>query len=292
MVSEALRQDENSVWLAVDNAWDFGDHESIGLPRRVEAGKVGKSLRFLTSKKRIEQFYHGFSSEFRPFTLFGSGDFHHLTAVLVRQFSNPFVIVSFDNHPDWDIRPPYWCCGAWINRALENPLVEKIMVWGCGSFECLFPGRLLGNSAACKSGRLRVVPWAKKGRRYPSWLQSMTGATWREQFMNFVEAIGASDVYVTVDMDCFVKEDAVTNWESGLYSVEEIAWAINLLRSKANMIGGDLCGAFSHPRYTSWFQQLASRFDHPKERVLSGEQVQLINRRAFWRIWPALIGAK
>jgi arginase family enzyme len=281
----------NTIWLAVDNAWDYLDRNSNGLPRRADARRAGESLRFLTSRKRIEQFYREFAGEFRPYTLSGSGDFHHLTAVLVRQFSSPFVIVSFDNHPDWDIRPPHWCCGAWINRALENSLVEKIAVWGCGSFECLFPGRLLGNSHACKTGRLKVVPWAKENQKYPSWLQPMTNETWREKFTRFVNGIAASNVYVTIDMDCLAEDEAVTNWESGSYSVHEIVWAINQLRSKTNIIGGDLCGAYSSPRYAGWFQRFASKMDHPKERNISTDQLQSINQRAFQDIWPALTRA-
>ena len=41
--------------------------------------------------------------------------------VWMRQFKEKFLLLSFDNHPDWDIRSPKWSCGAWINRALEMP---------------------------------------------------------------------------------------------------------------------------------------------------------------------------
>jgi arginase family enzyme len=281
--------EQNSAWLAVDSAWDFASKEK--LPRRVEAAEMGKALRFLTSKKQIKRFSQQFAPQIRPFTLSGSGDFHHLTAVLVRQISEPFVIVSFDNHPDWDIRPPHWCCGAWVNRALENPLIERIAVWGCASFECLFPGRLLGNSASCKSGRLRVFPWAKEGAKYPSWLQPISDTSWRTEFMHFAETLRDSNVYVTVDMDCLIETDAVTNWESGRYTLEEITWAVSLLRSKANVVGGDLCGAYSAPQYAGGFQRIASKFDHPRRPVVSDERINSVNGRAYQAIWPVLVGA-
>src|SRR6478752_6155624 len=143
-----------SVWLAFDDAWDLGEFPSFEFPPRVDAGNVGKSLRFITTRRAIERFYAKFGQSFRPFILSGSGDFHHLTAIFVRQVTEPFVILSFDNHPDWDVRPPFWSCGAWVNRALENPLVQQVAVWGCGSFECRLPWRLLGNRSACRSGRL------------------------------------------------------------------------------------------------------------------------------------------
>src|ERR1700739_5035251 len=124
----------NTVWLAFDDAWDFEGSQSFTVPARVDVLAVGPSLRFITSKRGVESFYAKFSKHFRPFILSGSGDFHHLTAVYVRQVKEPFTILSFDNHPDWDVRPPHWSCGAWVNRALENPLVQQVAVWGCGSF--------------------------------------------------------------------------------------------------------------------------------------------------------------
>ena len=54
----------------------------------------------------------------------------------------PFTLVSFDNHPDWDIKPPYWSCGGWAARTLYTSRVERVSVWGCGNFELRWPSRL------------------------------------------------------------------------------------------------------------------------------------------------------
>ena len=65
-------------------------HRSSFSPR-VDALAV-RSLRFITTKKAVESFYAEFGEHFRPFTLSGSGDFHHLTAVFTRQIKEPFAI--------------------------------------------------------------------------------------------------------------------------------------------------------------------------------------------------------
>ena len=181
-----------TVWLAFDEAWNFENLSSFKLPSRVDALAAGPSLRFISTKRAVESFYVEFGRHFRPFILSGSGDFHHLTAVFTRQIKEPFTILSFDNHPDWDIRPPHWSCGAWVNRALENPLVQQVAVWGCGSFECGFPWRLLGNRPACRSGRLRVSPW-QSGKSFPSWLHPISPADWRLSFAQYVESIRCSN---------------------------------------------------------------------------------------------------
>jgi len=279
-----------TVWLQFDDAWDFGFSPSFNAPVRVDASAVGPSLRFITKQRTIDAFFSTFQDYFRPFTLSGSGDFHHLTAVFVRQIKEAFAIVSFDNHPDWDIRPPDWSCGAWVNRALENPLVQKVAVWGCGSFECTLPWRLLGNRSSCRSGRLWIAPWQREGNKYPSWLHPVMFTNWRANFANFVESIRHLPVYVTVDLDCLGDEESVTNWENGQFAVADVVWAIARLRQTVRIIGGDLCGARSTFRYGSGFQALASRFDHPRPRFVTEDSWRKINLRALEAIWPCLAG--
>jgi hypothetical protein len=294
------RDAPETVWLAFDDAWDFGSAGSppfsttspvwLRPPARVDALAVGPSLRFITTAKAVESFYASFGAHFRPFILSGSGDFHHLTAVFVRQIKEPFAILSFDNHPDWDVRPPHWSCGAWVNRVLENPLVQQVAVWGCGSFECNFPWRLLGNRSACRSDRLWVAPWQSEGKNYPTWLHPISSANWRAAFAQFVDSIRTPALYVTVDLDSLVESDAVTNWENGRFTLPDLVWAIGLLRQKVRIVGGDLCGAFSPMRYGSRFQALAGRFDHPQPRAGSEEARRTINLRALETIWPHLVG--
>ena len=138
---------ENKVLFQTDSAWECLSPDTLKL-ESIDVREEARALRFITSQAKIEAFALAHAGQFRPFTLFGSGDFHHLSAVWLHQFTEPCTLLSFDNHPDWDVRPPRWSCGAWINRALENPLVESVSIWGCGNFECNLPGRLLANRAA------------------------------------------------------------------------------------------------------------------------------------------------
>jgi hypothetical protein len=106
--------------LNLDDAWS-------DLPRDlpvVDARDWGPRLRFSAPSRLIEDFFCEYHSRLAPFLVYGSGDFHHLTALWIRPIDEPFVLVSFDNHPDWDVRPPRWGCGGWINRALELQQVQ------------------------------------------------------------------------------------------------------------------------------------------------------------------------
>jgi hypothetical protein len=290
MVADEGSETPDAAWLELDDAWDFQLLPEMRSLDRIDAAETGRSLRFITSRGAIEKFHEQFGSRFRRFMLSGSGDFHHLSAVFVRRIREPFVILSFDNHPDWDIRPPYWSCGAWVNRALENQLVDQIAVWGCGSFECRSPWRVLGNRAACRANRLWVAPWKAEKTAYPDWLHPISALNWRGAFVKYLESLRTRFVYVTVDLDCLGESYAVTNWENGQFSVDDIIWALDLVHSKSVMVGGDLCGAFSTLRYGSWFQTLAGRFDHPRQRAVQDADRRSINSRALQAIWPRLVG--
>ena len=286
----ALDLSARQVCFRTDDAWDFIPADrGLDFPMH-DVREEARGLRFITSKEKIDAFAARHAAAFRPFTLFGSGDFHHLSAVWMRQFREPFTILAFDNHPDWDIRPPRWSCGAWINRALENPLVEDIGIWGCGNFECAWPWRLLGNRRAAKTSRLLVYPWQREGVHHPLYLNPLTTKTWQTQFLEWIEGRHGHKIYVTIDLDCLVADEAVTNWENGRFTSDDLAWALGALREKLEIIGGDLCGAWSRPVYRTAFQKLAGWFDHPKSTEPAAEQLRSLNLATLERLWPALTG--
>ena len=281
---------DHQVWFQTDEAWDSLPDGVRANFQFVDVREEARGLRFITSAAKIDAFAARHAGDFRPFTLYGSGDFHHLSAVWIRQFSEPFALLSFDNHPDWDIRPPRWSCGAWINRALENPRVESVSIWGCGNFECNLPARLLGNRRAAQVGRLDVHPWAQENRSYPAWLHPITAENWRAEFSAWLDKIRGRKVYVTVDLDCLSADAIYTNWENGRFRVDDICWALGTLRKTAHVIGGDLCGARSEPSYSSAFQTLAGWFDHPKFSPVETAEKSRRLAQVFSQIWPALTG--
>jgi hypothetical protein len=274
--------------LNLDEAWSDLPPD---LPT-ADAREWGPHLRFSAPSRLIEDFFREQGGRLPPFLLYGSGDFHHLSALWIRRFTEPFVLVSFDNHPDWDVRPPRWGCGGWLNRALELPSVQKVSVWGCGNFECWWPGQLFGNRRAERTGELEVHPWADDR---PAPQQERRGAilrsNWRAKFTQFVQALSGSAVYVTIDLDCLRPEDAVTNWESGRFALDDVVWALTQLRaSSVRIVGGDMCGAFSPPRYARATQRFAADMDHPKLSVIDLESARAVNLRPFHALWPALVG--
>ncbi|HZR77726.1 MAG TPA: hypothetical protein VFA58_00870 [Chthoniobacterales bacterium] len=273
-----------AIFLRLDDAWPDAP---IELPT-LDALEWGRQLRFCAPAKTVEKFYRDFQLRLAPFTLYGSGDFHYLSGIWLRQFREILVLVSFDNHPDWAITPPKWACGCWINRALELPQVKHVSIWGCGNFECWWPHSVLGNRKAERQGRLEVHPWAD---HRPIEDRGRAGAilreNWRQRFEEFAAELGGANVYTTIDLDCLRADEAATNWENGNFTVEDVEWALGKLRENARIVGGDVCGAYSTPDYARWTQEFAANWDHPKIPPPSSEQIKSTSR-AIERLWPAL----
>ena len=225
------------------------------------------------------------------FLVYGSGDFHHLSALWMQRVERPVTLVSFDNHPDWDIRPPKWCCGSWMNRALDLPQVEHISVWGCGNFECWGWHRVWGNHGDVRRGRLAVHPWAdERSAEERGRATSILAGNWRDRFAGFAAGLDGKNIYVTVDLDGLRAEDAVTNWENGRFTAEDVAWAVGEVQRHGSIVAGDLCGARSDAAYARWTQRFASETDHPDLPPFDREEAGRINGRSFRTIWPVLTG--
>ena len=272
--------------LDLDDAWG----ELPAAFARVEATAWGPKLRYWARGADLDRFYEQVLRPLPPLVVYGSGDFHHLAAKLALRFEGPLTIVSFDNHPDWDVRPPAWSCGCWVNRALEQANVEQVHVWGCGNFELAFPSRVFRNRKGLKEGRLHVYGWAE--RHSPAACQRfgcVSRENWRQAFESFAQSLGGRRVYVTVDMDCLKDGEAVTNWEQGLFEAVDIAWAIERLKAAAELVGADVCGAASEGVYERGFQRFAARWDHPKLTLPPMEEARRVNRVALDALCATLL---
>ena len=96
---------DRALLLNLDDAWP---NESIELPV-ADVRSWGPQLRFSAPPRVVEQFCRERASDLvAPFLLYGSGDFHYLTALRLCFVAEPLLLVAFDNHPDWDVRPPKW----------------------------------------------------------------------------------------------------------------------------------------------------------------------------------------
>ncbi|QND52914.1 arginase family protein [Phyllobacterium sp. 628] len=199
----------------------------------------------------------------------GSGDFHHITALLVAAAlgnnPEPATLIHFDNHPDWVHFNNGMHCGSWINRALQHRSLEKIVTVGVCSSDLKSPERKGANLSLLASGRLELYPYEHAPSRVrkeygqgASYEQKDGALNWKtiaevgEQ--NFIDQllsrIKTKAVYLTIDKDVLAREDAVTNWDQGRMRLPYVLSLITEISKRHQIIGADVTGDYSIPSYT------------------------------------------
>jgi arginase family enzyme len=265
---------------AVTEQPTFAGLIEAGEAERIGARDLEQRLRILASRQAFRTLGERLGERGRvPEVLFfGSGDFHHLTALFVSRHPEPVTIIHFDNHPDW-VRYPTINCGSWVNMALRSRNVAKVVTIGPCSDDLQNPEWKFANLPAMREGRLAVYPWRSNPTRL--WGAPLTTPggntdgkrlTWRnladESWSDFLdELVGSLTVpalWITIDKDVLRSGEAVTNWDQGGMALDHVVAALRRLANSFRIVGVDVCGDYSRPRLKDPLRAFLSWSDRPE----------------------------
>ena len=215
-------------------------------------------------------------------TMLGSGDFHHLAAVLIeraaRHSPRPFTVVHIDNHPDWVRLAPRWHCGSWINRVIEIPSVAKVITLGVCSDDLVRPDLKGGNLPALSRGRIALFPWSRPpsrtwariddgaGHRYENgWIvwDNLAEGAFETHLTTIAAQIETADVWITIDKDVLPEEEALSNWDQGNMPLARVLETLRFIGGRKRLIGADICGEFSPIAHSNWLKRFEAARDQP-----------------------------
>lgn len=199
-------------------------------------------------------------------TFTGSGDFHHVSLLLIARAAaatgEALTVLHFDNHPDWVRFGRGIHCGSWTGRAVRLSLVHRLITVGVCSGDVERPGQT--NLEPIRSGQVEIYPYRRAngatsldlcGRSWPT-IASIGEA----QFLrHLLQRIATRDVYVTIDKDVLRSADAATNWDQGELSLTGMATLIRGVAARHRLVGADVLGDWSAPRYAGVVDGLLKR---------------------------------
>ncbi len=273
-----------------------------GRAQRVDLRAEEEALRLWASRRRLDRLGLRLAGlppppgEGPPVTFYGSGDYHHLAALLIEAVAEPVTVVHFDNHPDWVRWPRTWNCGGWVSRVLDLPQVRRVVTLGpCGD-DLVRPQLKMGNLAALADGRLELYPWSAP----PSWVWGGIGdgpghrregshLVWRclaeENWPAFLDELAGrlptEAIWISIDKDVLRPEDAVTNWDQGRMPLAALLAAVRRLPMGKRVVGIDVCGEYSPPRFTDPLKRIEAWRDHPhgvQDPIMALERNDVTNR--------------
>jgi arginase family enzyme len=238
-------------------------------------------------------------------TLLGSGDFHHVAALLHERVRRPFTLVHFDNHPDWVRFAPRWHCGSWMNRTLALPLLARAVTLGPCSDDLVNPGLKGGNLGALASGRLALFPWQHAPSRIWHRIADGPGHRYEHGFLHWrnlcerrldeaiseaIDAMPTEAVWITIDKDVLPEDEVVTNWDQGRMPLEALLQFLRALGARRRVIGADICGEYAPPAHANPFKRWEARMDQPRRDEVTAARLAA-NERVNGALLSAIAGA-
>src|SRR5262249_38384964 len=142
----------------------FGPAGAVWLPAQDWGPRVRLACAFRTFHRFRRWLGEALPTDDPGVTLYGSGDFHHVTLALLERVRGPFNLLALDNHPDWMRGIPFLHCGTWLWHALRLPALRR--VFHCGG-EADFDNayRWLAPWSEIRAGRVVVFPARRRFRR-------------------------------------------------------------------------------------------------------------------------------
>ena len=242
--------------------------------RQIEAGVIGSAIRLWGRQHQLDALRRVLGEHFRTATdepqlcFMGSGDFHHITALLLpcvlEKNPEPVTLIHFDNHPDWVRFDGGISCGSWVNHAANHPQVAKVITIGVCSNDLWRPNWKGANLDLLSGGTLELFPYAHAPSRVhhdygagASYTQKGKHLHWRTieeigeaAFIDLlVSRIPTKNVYITIDKDVLTRDDAETNWDQGMMQLPLLLALLRTIGEQHRIIGTDVNGDYSRPRH-------------------------------------------
>lgn len=244
-------------------------------------------------------------------TFLGSGDFHQISEILISGFSQQFSLIIFDFHPEWDIWPPRFGCGSWLNQVLKRKNILKVLLIGVSSEDISTFNINSGNLKSLRENRLELYPYAHKPskvffKKVPQNLSvevdrglflstiywhELAGENLREFFEKILCRLPSRNVYVSIDKDCLNYDAALTNWEEGRFSLEELLLMLKLIKENLEIVGLDITGDYSPIHLNGLIKKIISYWDHPRDIKavkVSEELISAVNQKTNLEILRTL----
>ncbi len=190
----------------------------------------------------------------------GSGDFHHITYLLLRRRDpdSRVHLVVFDNHPDNMVFPFGIHCGSWVSHASQLPNVSAVSVVGVASGD-IRGWHVLENHL--RPLRSRKIMYFCPGD-VTSWASAVSRGGICRLDGSIAEALAERDsspVYVSIDKDVLAPSEVTTNWDQGVMSRELLLSTLRELSS--NVVAADITGEYSTHRYRKFWKRLMTAFE-------------------------------
>jgi hypothetical protein len=216
-------------------------------------------------------------------TFYGSGDFHHVSLALLRRLPGPFNLLVLDNHPDWMRAVPLLHCGTWLYHAARLPQVRRVFHLG-GDVDFDNAYRWLAPWPLLRSGKIVCLPGARPFRRggwravpnqplRPGPCTPLSAERLDWLLRPYRAELGDCPLYVSLDKDVLLEQEAAVNWDSGHLTLAEVGQILDAFLDAADgdLAGADVVGDWSPVRTRGLLRWWLHVTEHPPLSLTADE---------------------
>ncbi|MCM3569463.1 arginase family protein [Neobacillus mesonae] len=155
-------------------------------------------------------------------TFIGSGNFHYMTYLMLKEITKPFTLVLFDNHPDLGMGEvqgeSLLSCGSWVAYALNDiPLLQQVVIIGPTTI----------SKHPIQHRKVTIFPLDE---RHHYSLKSI------------LSTIHTQNIYISIDKDVLNTAEVETNWDQGMMKLDTLTHYLEMLIKSKQVEGIDICG--------------------------------------------------
>ncbi|OWT48865.1 arginase family protein [Bacillus sp. K2I17] len=149
----------------------------------------------------------------RGITFIGSGNYHYVSYLLLKEIDEPFSLILFDHHTDMNLKEEnehtLISCGSWVSFTLQNnPKLKKVIIIGPSSLT------IHSNDYSCVEVSTHTI----------------------------LSHIHTDTIYVSIDKDVLDSKVTITNWDQGHMKLSTLLKCLHSLIRNKNVYGIDICG--------------------------------------------------
>lgn len=188
-----------------------------------------RGLRFCSRRQLLNEISAAVDNLQPGICFLGSGDFHHLSLMLLSNLGFRPILVLIDHHTDmYEAFPDMVDCGSWVMQALKEKRVKKCIVIGIDSED----------------------PVAKEFRPNDGYVSFFPVTIPKDLILSQVlyELSQSRDpIYISIDKDVLCTKDAATGWDQGIMRLEELSELLLGIKKTGRVMGVDVCGEWVIP---------------------------------------------
>ena len=252
--------------------------DSVGIPfnsQNIDLMRWQEQIRFGCTWKEFQQLQNYLAkglaqSNQLGCVLMGSGDYHHITQLLLNRINidEKIHLIVCDNHPD-NMRYPFGIhCGSWVYWASRLPQIARIDVIGIGSSDISLKHAWENHWSPLYKGKLHY--WSiQQNANWTKWIAASNawhGYDEPESLMlDFLDELQKVHlpIYLSIDKDVLSKEVVMTNWDQGYFLEKHLQNLIQVC--SGHLIGADITGDVSAFHYQNRLKRFLSESDGQRE---------------------------